>query len=358
MRKVGSGITRRQVLAASAAAGVASAFAMGRVFAQTRKLDVVKGTLSPLVSYAHLYAGIEKGIFAKYGIENQIDSVAIPASLPLVARGEYDWGRSSNGPGYFNAVNSGLGIIGTVDRLTYICSADNALVVSAKGYEAGLRSFADLKGKTVGINAPGTATDYWLAVVLAKNNMKRSDLRVVTLGYPDLLAAISSGSADAGFMSEPLLTKAVLEGKLKIILPVSQIAPGDNIGMMFFGRNFVQKAGGDIATRWLMAYIEGVRFVQDRANRDEVLKIVAKHTKVEIEVLAAIYKKQQTWPHVEPNGRVNVEKMLKEQGQFFLDTKQVDRLPTARQVMDTTLLERALKQVGEVSVEKYLLCRA
>ena len=291
MRNAPSGITRRQVLG-GAVAGTMVTMAGKRVYAQAGKLDVVKGTLSPLVAYAHLYAAIEKGMFAKHGIENQIDSVAIPASLPLVARGEYDWGRSSNGPGYFNAVNSGLGIVGTVDRLTYICSADNALVVSAKGYEAGLRTFPDLRGKTLGINAPGTATDYWLAVVLAKNGMKRSDIRVVTLGYPDLLAALSSGSADAGFMSEPLLTKAVLEGKLKVILPVSKIAPGDNIGMMFFGRNFVQKAGGDLATRWLMAYLEGIRFVQDRANRDEVLKIIAKHTKIEAEVLAAIYEKQ------------------------------------------------------------------
>jgi ABC-type nitrate/sulfonate/bicarbonate transport system substrate-binding protein len=351
------GISRRQALGGAAAGAVMALTSRGSR-AQPGKLDVVKGTLSPLVSYAHIYSAVEKGIFAKHGIDNQIDSVPIPASLPLVARGEYDWGRSSNGPGYFNAVNSGLGIVGVVDRLTYICSADNALVASPKGYEAGLRSFTDLKGKTVGINAPGTATDYWLSVLLTKNNMKRSDIRVVTLGYPDLLAAISSGSADAGFMSEPLLTKAVLERKLSVIMPVSQIAPGDNIGVMFFGRNFIQKADGDLATRWLMAYLEGVRFVQDRANRDEVIRIVAKHTKVENEVLSSIYDKKDTWPSVEPNGRVDIEKMLKEQGQFFLQTKQVDKLPTPREVMDTTLLERALKRVGEVPVDKYLLCRA
>ena len=351
------GISRRQALG-GAAAGAVMVLASKGSRAQAGKLDVVKGTLSPLVSYAHIYCAVEKGIFAKHGIENQIDSVPIPASLPLVARGEYDWGRSSNGPGYFNAVNGGLGIVGVVDRLTYICSADNALVASAKGYDAGLRSFSDLKGKTVGINAPGTATDYWLSMLLTKNNMKRSDIRIVTLGYPDLLAAISSGSADAGFMSEPLLTKAVLERKLSVIMPVSQIAPGDNIGLMFFGRNFIQKANGDLATRWLMAYLEGVRFVQDRANRDEVIRIVAKHTRVENEVLSSIYDKKDTWPSVEPNGRVDIEKMLKEQGQFFLQTKQVDKLPTPREVMDTTLLERALKRVGEVPVDKYLLCRA
>ena len=83
-----------------------------RVHAQSGKLDIVKGTLTPLVAYAHVYSAIEKGFFAKYGIQNQIDSVAIAASLPIVARGDYDWGRSSNGAGYFSALNSGLAIVG------------------------------------------------------------------------------------------------------------------------------------------------------------------------------------------------------------------------------------------------------
>src|SRR5262249_50747871 len=120
----------------------------------------------------------------------------------------------------------------------------------------------------------------------------------------------------------------------------------------------IQKAGGDVAVRWLMAYVEGIRFAQDPANRNEVVRIVAKHTRVEEEVLQAIYERRETWPHVEPNGRVDVEKMLKEQGAFFLDAKLVDKLPTAQQVMDTTLLDRALKQIGEVPVDKFLLCRA
>jgi ABC-type nitrate/sulfonate/bicarbonate transport system substrate-binding protein len=348
------GSMRRRVLKAAGAiavAGIAPA-----VHTQNRKLDVVKGTLTPLLAYAHVYSAIDKGLFAKYGIENQIDSVGLVASLPIVARGSYDWGRSSNGPGYFNALNSGLSIVSVVDRLTYTCSSDNCLSVATKLYDAGARSFADLKGKSIGINAPGSATDYWVSRALTANNMTRADIRVVPMGYPELLAAMTSGSVDAGYLPEPLLTKGVMEGKVKILQPVVEVVPGDNIGMMFFGPGFAEKT--DLATRWLMGYLEGVRFAQDRANRDEVIRIVAKHTTVEVPVLESIYDKRITWPQVDANGRVDARKMLAGQGQFFLETKQVDKLPDPTRVFDPTLLNGALKQLGEVPPDKFQLCKA
>lgn len=350
------GLTRRRVLKGALAATVAGAGIARSARAQTRKLDVVKGTLTPLLAYAHLYSAIDTGIFAKYGIENQIDSVDLVASLPIVARGSYDWGRSSNGPGYFNALNSGLGIVGVVDRLTYNCSSDNCLSVTAKNYEAGVRKFADLKGKVIGINAPGSATDYWVGRALAANRMTRADVRVVAMGYPELLSALTAGSVDAGYLPEPLLTKGVVEGKVKILQPVVDVVPGDNIGMMFFGKAFAEKK--DLATRWLMAYVEGIRFAQSRDNRSEVIRIVAKYTKVETSILETIYEKRVTWPQVDPNGRVDAAKMLAGQGQFFLETKQVDALPEPSRIFDPTLLNAALKQVGEVPFDKFQLCKA
>jgi ABC-type nitrate/sulfonate/bicarbonate transport system substrate-binding protein len=343
--------------AAALAVSAGAAATLPRVYAQTGKLDLVKGTLTPLLAYAHLYSAVDKGIFAKHGIENQIDSVDITASLPIVARGSYDWGRSSNGPGYFNALNSGLAIAGVVDRLTYNCSSDNAFSVSTRNYEAGVRAFGDLKGKVIGINAPGTATDYWVSLMLTANKMQKSDVRVVYLSYPDLLAALSSGSVDAGYLPEPLQTKGVLDGKIRMIEPVVKVVPGDNIGMMFFGRQFME-GKRDIATRWLMAYVEGIRWAQDRANRDEVIRIVAKYTKVDVPVLETIYDRKVTWPQVDPNGRVNAEKMLAGQGQFFLQAKQVEKLPEAARIFDPTLLNAALKQIGEVPFDKYQLCKA
>ncbi len=352
-------VTRRDFLKTTAATAVqAAALAgVGPAFAQ-KKLDVVKGTFSPIVAYAPLYAAVDKGFFAKHGLDNQIQNVAITVSLPLVAKGDYDWGRSSNGPGYFNALNSGLAIVGTVDRLTYVCSADNMLVVSAKASEGGVRSFSDLKGKTVGLNGRGTATEYWHALLLKKYGMQKSDVREVLLGYPDLLAALSSGGADAGYMAEPLLTKGITEGKSKPIIPMHEVAPGDNIGMMFFGKKFIEKQGGDLATRWVMAWLEGARFAQDVKNRDEVIAIVARWTKAEPAILGKIYDGRITWPQVNPNGHVDVDRMLKGLGAFFLETKQIDKLPPAHEIYDPMFVNRALKEIGQVAFDKYQICKA
>lgn len=350
-------VTRRRFLQTAAAGGaafLAPPFAGG----QPKKLEIVKGTFTTLVAYAPLFAAVDKGFFAKYGIENQISNVAITASLPLVARGDYDWGRSTNGPGYFNAINSGLAIVGVVDRLTYACSADNVLSVSTKAWETGVRAFEDLKGKTVAHNAPGTATEYWHTLNLRRTGLKATDMRIVYLNYPDMLAALSTGGADAGYLPEPLVTKGVLEGKIKPILHMHKVAPGDNIGMIFFGRKFIEKQNGDLAVRWVMAYLEGARFAQDRKNRDEVIQLVAKWTRVEERVLQTAYDGKLTWPQVNPNGHVDVEHMLRGQGEYFLKTGQVDKLPAPRQIYDPRFVNEALKVIGEVPFDRYQLCKA
>jgi hypothetical protein len=49
--------------------------------------------------------------------------------------------------------------------------------------------------------------------------------------------------------------------------------------------------------------------------------------------------------------------MLSGQGQYFMQTKQVDKLPEPSRIFDSTLLDAALKQIGEVPPDKYQLCK-
>jgi NitT/TauT family transport system substrate-binding protein len=320
------------------------------------EMDLVKGTFVPIVSYAPIYVAMDKGFWEKYCIENTLERIGYMQSLPLVAAGEYDWGRTSNGAGFINAMNEGLELYAVVDRLTYTCTGDNAFVTSAQRYNEGYTKFEDFKGMTLALNAPGTTTCYWQSIFAERYGLEYDDFEYVYLGYSDILAALETGSVDAGYMTEPLLTDATLSGDIVPLIPSAEASPGLNIGMVAFGKKFTERKDGDIAVRWIAAWLEAIRWAQDPANRDELIEIIAKWTEVEPEVLGQIYDDVNYWPQANPNGYVDVDFILDEFGAYILGTGDIDRVPTSDEYMNRTWLDLALEIVGEVPVEDYQRC--
>jgi NitT/TauT family transport system substrate-binding protein len=69
-----------------------------------------------------------------------------------------------------------------------------------------IKSFADLKGKTVGVDAPGTAPYFGLAWMLSKNGMTLKDVKTTTLSPQAAAQAFVAGQNDAAMTYEPYLS--------------------------------------------------------------------------------------------------------------------------------------------------------
>ncbi|XDF37792.1 ABC transporter substrate-binding protein [Paracidovorax avenae] len=69
-----------------------------------------------------------------------------------------------------------------------------------------VKSFADLKGKTVAVSAPGTAPYFGLAWMLSKNGMTLKDVKTVSLEPQPAAQAFVSGQNDAAMTYEPYLS--------------------------------------------------------------------------------------------------------------------------------------------------------
>jgi len=69
-----------------------------------------------------------------------------------------------------------------------------------------IRSFADLKGRTIAVDAPGTASYFGLAYMLQKNGMTLKDVKLVTLSPQIAAQAFVAGQNDAAMTYEPYLT--------------------------------------------------------------------------------------------------------------------------------------------------------
>lgn len=88
-----------------------------------------------------------------------------------------------------------------------------ALVVAPKN-TGKINSIADLKGKNVGVSAPGSSTDFFLKYILSKNKIDPNSVAVIGVGLAaTAVAAMEQGTIDAAVMLDPAIT--LLQGKHK-----------------------------------------------------------------------------------------------------------------------------------------------
>ena len=69
-----------------------------------------------------------------------------------------------------------------------------------------VNSFADLKGKTIAVSAPGTAPYFGLAWMLSKNGMSVKDVKTVSLEPQPAAQSFVAGQNDAAMTYEPYLS--------------------------------------------------------------------------------------------------------------------------------------------------------
>ena len=92
-----------------------------------------------------------------------------------------------------------------------------AIGVSSKTM-AGYKSVADLKGKKIGVSAPGSSTNMMASFMLANAGLKASDVSFVGVGTgAGAVTALRSGQIDAISNVEPVMTMLQQSGDIRIV---------------------------------------------------------------------------------------------------------------------------------------------
>jgi len=92
-----------------------------------------------------------------------------------------------------------------------------AMGVSTKAMPS-YRSVADLKGKKIGVSAPGSSTNMVANLVLSRAGLKATDVSFVGVGTAaGALTALRSGQIDAMSNTDPVMTMLEQKGDVKII---------------------------------------------------------------------------------------------------------------------------------------------
>src|SRR5450432_3929801 len=90
------------------------------------------------------------------------------------------------------------------------------------------KSVADLKGKKIGVTAPGSSTNVMVNFILAKAGLKPSDVSIIGVGAAQgAVAAMRSGQIDAISNLDPVITLLSRSGDLKILSDTRIVAEAD-----------------------------------------------------------------------------------------------------------------------------------
>jgi len=116
------------------------------------------------------------------------------------------------------------------------------------------KSVADLKGKKIGVTAPGSSTNVMANFVLAKAGLKPSDVSFIGVGASNgAVAAMRAGQIDAISNLDPVITLLLRSGDLKIVTDTRVVAEADRVfggpmpaGCLYAPQSFIDKNPGTV----------------------------------------------------------------------------------------------------------------
>ena len=310
--------------------------------------DQVKVSVYQSVSDAGIYIANDRGYFKNENIEVELLQLdAVSSVVTALASGQVDVAGGAPSAAIYNASRQGIGIKIVADKGSMQQGSGYLGVVVRKSLADTIKSFGDLKGRTVAWTGHGAGTTNEVALdhILRKTGFKEDDLTLQNLSFGDSLAALVSGSVDAAYLIEPLMQSAEARNIGTILLTGDQIYPNQQVAVLLYGSDFVQHRP-EVAQRFMTAYLQGVRDYNNafRKNIDRVkiVDILSKNTNVK---KPELYEKM-VMPGLDPNGAVNIAGMTNDMN-WFLSEGFLKQSVEVSGVVDTSFAEKAVKQLGE-----------
>jgi NitT/TauT family transport system substrate-binding protein len=266
-------------LSAAAAVGLAlSLAACGKGTAKVKAdanglLPLKIGYTAPGAGYSDLYDGVDYGIFKKHGLNVTIVRLNDSSQLvPALAS---------------NSVQIGVGV-GADSAAAILHGSDLRFIAMSEPHynlemwaAPGITTFADLKGKKVGLTSPGSQGDFGLTDLLESKGMKRSDVQSTFLkGVPAEVAALESGAVSAILTQPPQGTQTREKGAHRLAEMSGLPFP---LGAYTVQASYLQK-NREVLQKFYAAEAESLQYV--RTHKKETSAVIQKYTGVKSQQLS------------------------------------------------------------------------
>jgi NitT/TauT family transport system substrate-binding protein len=224
-------------LLATACGGSAPATTSGGT--KLEKTHLVIGAV-PAVGSAGLYIAQERGLFAKQGLDVKIESIVSPETvIPLMLHGSVDavFGQWTS---YIAADAAGVAQLHAIANGQALGPHSHEILVLP---HSGITSPAQLKGKTIGIQALNGLDSMLIYSVLAQYGIGPSQVHFTPIPFASMGAALAAHRVAAVEPAEPFVTQ--IQDKLGAV------------GLVDMDQGAVQSfpvAGYAVTDQWLAKY--------------------------------------------------------------------------------------------------------
>jgi NitT/TauT family transport system substrate-binding protein len=225
-------LNRWSAVLCAAVLAVAAAPAMAQTQQAQAKPKVVLA-MSGWTGFAPFTLAKEKGLFQKHGVDFDIKKMPTQARHAAMAAGEVQ--------AISTTIDTHITYVAANVPITQVLVIDSSTGGDGVLVKNSIKSFADLKGKTVAVDNPGAVSNFWFNYLLKKNGMSMKDVKPSNLGPNPAAQAFAAGQFDAAVTYEPYMSgalKSVSDGR---ILISSKETPGVIIDTLAFQPEFIQK---------------------------------------------------------------------------------------------------------------------
>ena len=331
---------RRRAAAALLAGLGFAALAGGPAAAQAEKLSL--GVLK-LASSGPVFMAQDLGFFREAGldVEFKFFEAAQPVAVATVS-GDVDVGVTGVTAGFYNLAGKGaLKLIAAQAREEPGYKLV-AVVASRKAAEGGLKSLADLPGKSAGVTQVGSTFHYSLGLLAEKNGFDIGRVRVVPMqSLPNLVSAVKGSAVDAAIMpataATPLLNAgdATLLGwadetpwQVAAVFTAPRTVANRRAALEKFARAYQRGTAAFHAT-FLGKGPDGQ--AAPGPDADKALGIISKYTGQSVDSVRA------SIPYVDPGARLLVPDIYR-QVKWYQGQKLVDAAVDAGAILDLSFI--------------------
>src|SRR3954470_3057509 len=151
-----------------------------------------------------------------------------------------------------------------------------------------ITSWSDLRGKTISVGGLTDVTLYFLRVMARKNGLADQDYDLLFGGgTSNRFAQLASGAVAAAMLTNPVDFSALEQGYVDLG-SVPQYLPNWAQNNILVDTRWAAQNRATVRA-FLRAQIKATKYIYEPANRDEVIAILAKHTRTAPNIAAATY---------------------------------------------------------------------
>jgi len=239
------------------------------------EIRTVRVAALPIAETGALWAAMEEGIFAEYGLEIEV----VPAqggaqAIPGLINGDIEFAIGQPfGP--FRAALADLGapiISNYASSLGADAEKDVNAVVALNS--SGITRPADLAGKRVSVNSLGAAGDVTIMKAVKDDGGDPSTIEFVEVAFPDAPGQLEAGAIDAAWVPDPFMSMVANGDGLIVVHPYQVTVPGISLLTNITTQRLIDE-DPELVKDYAAAMAEALDWAQ--ANPDAVRAAIVKN---------------------------------------------------------------------------------